>query len=153
MRIGVIADTHGLMRPQALAALACSDHILHAGDIGKPAVLDALRAIAPLTAIRGNNDTAPWAQSLQETETLDLAGVRIHVVHDLAQLDIDPRADGVAVVVHGHSHRPTTVERDGVLYLNPGSAGPRRFTLPLSVAWLVVEGGRCRAEIVPIATA
>ena len=151
MRIGLISDTHGLMRAEALAALAGSEHIIHAGDIGKPAVLDALRSIAPLTAIRGNNDTAEWARSLRETERLEIAGVRIHVVHDLAQLDIDPRAEAIDVVVHGHSHRPRIVTRDGVLYVNPGSAGPRRFKLPLSVGWLVIDRGRCSAEIVPLA--
>lgn len=151
MRIGLISDTHGLMRALGLATLAGSEHIIHAGDIGKPEVLDALRAIAPLTAIRGNNDTADWARSLKEAERLEIAGTRIHVVHDLAQLELDLRAEAIDIVVHGHSHRPRIATRDGVLYVNPGSAGPRRFKLPLTLAWLVIEGGRSSAEIVPLA--
>ena len=150
MLIGVISDTHGLLRPQALAALAESDHIVHAGDIGNGAILERLRALAPLSVVRGNNDRGDWAASLRETEQLQLGGITLHVVHDLADLAIDPRAAGVDVVVHGHSHRPGFSRRDGVLYLNPGSAGPRRFRLPVTVALLQVESGRCEPQLVAL---
>jgi len=134
--VGLISDTHGLLRPEALAALRGSRHIVHAGDIGDPAVLEALARIAPVTAVRGNNDTGPWARKLRETEELRIGKMRILVIHDLAQLDLDPAAAGFNVVVAGHSHRPRQELRDGVLYLNPGSAGPRRFKLPIAVARL-----------------
>lgn len=148
MRIGLIADTHGLLRPQALEALAGAGHILHAGDIGAPGILDALAALAPVTAVRGNNDTAPWALALPETATLELAGLRIHLLHDLAALDrARLRAD---VVVAGHSHRPRIAERDGRLEVNPGSAGRRRFSLPVSLGWLEVVDGRACARIVEL---
>jgi putative phosphoesterase len=149
-RIGVISDTHGLLRPEALRALRGVDLIVHAGDVGTPEVLKALRAIAPVVAVRGNNDRGAWARTLRETETIDVAGARLHVVHDVKELDLDPRARGVRVVIAGHSHRPSVVDRDGVLFLNPGSAGPRRFTLPISVATLVVSSGRARARIVEL---
>jgi putative phosphoesterase len=145
--VGVISDTHGLMRPEALAALAGSDHILHAGDIGTPAILEALHAIAPLTAVRGNNDRGPWAEAIAEREMLELGGAWFYVLHDIAELDIDPQAAGVQVVVAGHSHKPLREERDGVIYLNPGSAGPRRFKLPVAVARVVVEGSRVEASL------
>ena len=145
--VGVISDTHGLMRPEALAALAGSDHILHAGDIGTPAVLEALHAIAPVTAVRGNNDRGPWAEAIAEREMLELGGAWFYVLHDIAELDIDPQAAGVQVVVAGHSHKPLREERDGVIYLNPGSAGPRRFKLPVAVARVVVEGARVEASL------
>jgi putative phosphoesterase len=125
-----------LLRPEALAALRGSRHILHAGDIGDPAVLEALGRIAPVTAVRGNNDTGAWARKLPETEDLRVGNTRILVIHDLAQLDLDPAAEGFDVVVAGHSHRPKEELRDGVLYVNPGSAGPRRFKLPIAVARL-----------------
>lgn len=141
MRIGLISDTHNLLRPQALAFLHGCDHIVHAGDICEPAVLRQLQAIAPLTAVRGNNDHGPWAQALRETELVQLAGIWLYVIHDLGELDIDPAAAGVRVVVSGHSHKPLTQERDGVLFVNPGSAGPRRFTLPISIGELVVDEG------------
>jgi putative phosphoesterase len=134
--VGLISDTHGLLRPEALDALAGSDHIIHAGDIGDPAILAALAAIAPLTAVRGNNDTGPWARKLPETRTVNIDGVRIHVIHDLAQLRAPPR--GVRVVVSGHSHVPRILGKDGVLYVNPGSAGPRRFRLPVTAGKLLI---------------
>jgi uncharacterized protein len=136
--VGLISDTHGLMRPEALAALAGSAHVVHAGDIGDPAVLEALARIAPVTAVRGNNDLGPWAKKLRERETLEIAGTRIYVIHDLAELNLDPAAAGIDVVVSGHSHRPAEALRGGVLYVNPGSAGPRRFKLPIALARLAL---------------
>jgi putative phosphoesterase len=150
-RIGLISDTHGLLRPAALERLRGAAHIIHAGDIGGAEVLVALRAIAPVTAVRGNNDRVPWARAVHDTETVMLAGVRVHVLHDLAGLDIDPAAHGVRVVVSGHSHRPRVEERAGVLYVNPGSAGPRRFKLPVAVARLDIEGTEVRAVIEELA--
>ena len=141
MRIGVISDTHGLLRPQAVDALRGSDHIVHAGDIGDASILAALRAIAPVTAVRGNNDRDAWAASIPDTARVTLAGVGVYVLHDLATLSIEPAAEDVRVVIAGHSHKPSAVQRNGVLYLNPGSAGPRRFTLPIAVATLDIEGG------------
>jgi putative phosphoesterase len=132
--IGLISDTHGLMRPEALNALRGSELILHAGDVGKPEILDALRAIAPVVAVRGNVDTAPWAAELPETAEAN----GIFVIHDVHQLAIDPRAEGFRAVMSGHSHKPGVLERDGVLYINPGSAGPRRFRLPVTLARLDV---------------
>ena len=145
--VGIISDTHGLIRPEALAALAGSDHILHAGDIGTPDILAALQAIAPVTAVRGNNDRGPWAEGIAEREMLELGGAWFYMLHDIAELDIDPHAAGVQVVVAGHSHKPLREERDGVIYLNPGSAGPRRFKLPVAVARVVVEGPRVQASL------
>ena len=142
MRIGLVSDTHGLLRPEALAWLRGCDHILHAGDIGDPAILDALRALAPLDAVRGNNDRGDWAAALPETLTLAIEGVRVHLLHDLAELAIDPAAQSVQVVVSGHSHKPLVQQRDGVVYVNPGSAGPRRFKLPIAAGELRVAGGR-----------
>ncbi len=147
MRIGLISDTHGLMRPEALDALRGSSHILHAGDIGAPAVLDALRTIAPLTVVRGNNDGGAWARAIRDTETVELGGVAIHVIHELALLAAEPAVGGWRVVVSGHSHRPAIETRGGVLYVNPGSAGPRRFTLPVSVGFLDIDGGNAAARI------
>ncbi len=141
-RIGVISDTHGLLRPEAIAFLDGCDHIVHAGDIGKPHILDALAALAPLTAIRGNIDTGDWAANLPGTLLVDVCGIRLHVLHDLKQLALDPVAEDVAVVVSGHSHKAVVAERDGVLLLNLGSAGPRRFRLPVTIADLRVERGR-----------
>jgi putative phosphoesterase len=132
--VGLVSDTHGLLRPEAIEALAGSDHIIHAGDIGDPAILGALAAIAPLTAVRGNNDTGAWARGIPEARTLELGGVRIHVIHDLGMLRRPPR--GVRVVVSGHSHVPRILEEEGVLYVNPGSAGRRRFRLPVTVGQL-----------------
>ena len=146
--VGVISDTHGLLRPQAVAALAGVDAIVHAGDIGAPEVLTALARIAPVTAVRGNNDRERWASRIPETATLDVAGARLYVIHDRHALTIDPRAAGVSAVISGHSHRPAIEERDGVLFVNPGSAGPRRFTLPVATARLRVTRGAVRGEIV-----
>ncbi|MEJ1964257.1 MAG: metallophosphoesterase family protein [Gammaproteobacteria bacterium] len=146
-RIGLISDTHGLMRPEALVALAGVSHIVHAGDIGSEQILSQLQAIAPVTAVRGNNDKEPWARSIAETEVLEIAGKRIYVLHDLKELDLEPAAAGFAVVVAGHSHKPAVIRKGDVLYVNPGSAGPRRFNLPISVGLLEIDGGEVRAEI------
>ncbi|AMO25354.1 phosphodiesterase [Ramlibacter tataouinensis] len=150
LRIGLISDTHGLLRPQALEALRGCDRILHAGDVGHPAVLQDLAALAPVTAVRGNNDTGPWAQALPETDLLQLGEIRLYLLHDLAQLAIDPRVAGVRVVVSGHSHQPGIAQRDGVLYVNPGSAGPRRFKLPVAVGELAIAGPSVSPRIVPL---
>ena len=149
-RIGLISDTHGLLRPEAAAFLHGSDHIIHAGDIVGAAILDELAAIAPLTAVRGNNDKGPWAAALSETEVVEFGDVLIYVLHDLAALDVDPAAAGFRVVVSGHSHRPLVKERDGVLYVNPGSAGPRRFSLPIAVAELNIQDGSVNARLVEL---
>jgi len=146
--IGVISDTHGLVRPEALAALRGCDAIVHAGDIGKPAVLEQLAELAPLTAIRGNVDT--WATDLPDTAVLTFAAKRFYVIHDVKGLDIDARAAGFAAVISGHSHMPKSEVRDGVLYLNPGSAGPRRFKLPIAVARIRVHEGGVEAELVAL---
>ena len=151
MVIGVISDTHGLLRPEALAALRGVDRIIHAGDVGAPEVLAALAAVAPLTAVRGNNDKGPWAAALATTEVVEAAGASIYVIHDVAEIDLDARAAGFRVVVAGHSHRPAVEERDGVLWFNPGSAGPRRFRLPIALGRLTIEGGVARGEIVTLA--
>ena len=148
--IGVISDTHGLLRPEALTALAGVDRILHTGDVGGEAILRALEAIAPVTVVRGNVDTDGWARRLPLTAVLEVAGARIYAVHDISTIDIEHDAVGVQVVVYGHSHRPGIEHRDGVVFLNPGSAGPRRFTLPATVARLEIENGRATAEIVEI---
>jgi len=149
-RIGLISDTHGLLRPEALAFLRGSDHIIHGGDICDPAILETLAVLAPLTAVRGNNDHGAWAERLRETETLRIDGVVIYAIHDLSQLDIEPAAAGVRVVVSGHSHKPLVQERGGVLYVNPGSTGPRRFKLPIAAGELIVEGGKVSARVVEL---
>jgi putative phosphoesterase len=146
-RVGVISDTHGLLRPEALQALRGSEVIVHAGDVGSPDVLRALEALAPLVVVRGNNDHGPWAEKLPRTDALALAGASIFVIHDVNELDVDPRAAGHAVVISGHSHRPLSERRDGVLFFNPGSAGPRRFRLPISVGHLIVEGARVTGRL------
>ncbi len=148
--IGVISDTHGLVRPSALDALAGARCILHAGDIGSPEVLRALESVAPVIAVRGNTDTDPWTSDLPAREWIDFDGIDGVMIHDRSALDLDPKAAGLALVISGHSHRPEAIERNGVMYLNPGSAGPRRFQLPVTVARLHLEGGRVRAEIVPV---
>ncbi len=148
--IGVISDTHGLMRPEALAALAGSELIIHAGDVGSQAVLEALRSVAPVVAIRGNVDTSEWASGLAEHEMVERDGVSIYVLHDVNQLDLDPVAAGVRVVISGHSHKPSIRTENGVLYLNPGSAGPRRFKLPVTVGRLMRIGSGLRGEIVEL---
>jgi putative phosphoesterase len=140
MRVGLISDTHGLLRPEALAFLRGSDHIIHAGDITGPEILPPLAAIAPLTVVRGNNDRGAWAREIPETAILRLGQVAIYVIHDLKELPLDPAGEGMRVVVSGHSHKPLCSERGGVLYVNPGSAGRRRFTLPISVGELLVDG-------------
>ncbi|EQM81225.1 metallophosphoesterase family protein [Stutzerimonas stutzeri] len=150
MRIGVISDTHGLLRPEALAALRGCERIIHAGDIGKPEVLDALRALAPLDAIRGNVDSGDWAASVPEHLDLEIGGLRIHVTHDVKAMGVDPIAARVDVVIAGHSHQPKIEEVDAVLYLNPGSAGRRRFKLPISLALLDIEDGQPRAQLVTL---
>ncbi|MFL9814121.1 metallophosphoesterase family protein [Stutzerimonas sp. VN223-3] len=150
MRIGVISDTHGLLRPEALAVLQGCERIIHGGDIGKPEVLDVLREIAPLEVIRGNVDSDAWAAMIPERLDLRLGGLRIHVLHDLKTLDLDPVAEGIDVVIAGHSHQPVIEQREGVLYLNPGSAGRRRFKLPISLALLDIEDGQPRAQLVTL---
>ena len=150
MRVGLISDTHGLLRPEALERLRGASHIIHAGDIGAAEILAELRTLAPLTAVRGNNDRAGWARAVRPTEAVRIGEVRVYVVHDLAELDVDPAARGFRVVVSGHSHRPRIEERDGVLYVNPGSAGPRRFRLPVAVARLEIDGASVRATIVEL---
>jgi putative phosphoesterase len=148
--VGVISDTHGLLRPEALAALAGVERIVHAGDIGARDVLETLGRIAPVTAVRGNNDRERWAADIPETDVLEIGDVSLYVLHDLHELDLDPRAAGFAAVIAGHSHQPRMDERDGVLYLNPGSAGPRRFKLPISLARLTVTGARLQAKLVTL---
>jgi putative phosphoesterase len=147
-RIGVISDTHGLLRAEAVQALAGADLIVHAGDVGAPEVLDALRAVAPVVAVRGNNDRGAWAAALAETEVVERGGRSLYVLHDVKQLDLDPRAAGFDAVIAGHSHQPRIERRDGVLYVNPGSAGPRRFRLPVALAWLDLDPEGLAAEIV-----
>jgi len=149
-RVGVISDTHGLLRPEAVAVLRGSDAIVHAGDIGTAAVLAELGALAPVTAVRGNNDHGPWVEAVPETAVLQVGAVAIYVAHDLAYARRDAAARGCRVVVTGHSHRPAVEERDGVLYVNPGSAGPRRFRLPIAVAELRIAGIDVRARLVEI---
>lgn len=151
LRIGLISDTHGLLRPEALAFLKGSDAIVHGGDIGNAGILEALAAMAPLTVVRGNNDREAWAGDIAETALAVFGGVRVYAIHDLSQLDIDPPGAGVRVVVSGHSHQPKIEERDGVLYVNPGSAGPRRFKLPISVAEVQIDGDAVTARIVELA--
>jgi putative phosphoesterase len=150
MRVGLISDTHGLLRPEALRALRGSDFIVHAGDIGDAAILDELARIAPVTAVRGNNDNGPWAAKIPHTEVLQAGAAFIYVIHDIAELDVDPKAGGFQVVVAGHSHKPAREIRDGVLFVNPGSAGPRRFTLPISVGALRIAGGKIDAELIEL---
>jgi putative phosphoesterase len=150
IRVGLIADTHGLLRPEAKVFLQRADYIIHAGDIGDGAILDELRAISPVCAVRGNNDTGPWAVLLPETETLRLGAVGIYVIHDLAELRIDPVALDVQVVVSGHSHKPSLEHRHGILFLNPGSAGPRRFRLPIALGELLIEGPSASVRLVEL---
>jgi putative phosphoesterase len=151
LRVGLISDTHGLLRPEALACLQGSDFIIHAGDIGDAGILEALGTIAPVTAVRGNNDTAAWARKVPHTAVLRAGGAAIYVIHDVAGLDIDPAAEGMQAVVAGHSHKPSVERRGGVLFVNPGSAGPRRFTLPVSAGRLTVHGREVDAELLGLA--
>ncbi len=148
--VGVISDTHGLVRPEAVVALRGCDLLIHAGDVGKPDVLRELRELAPLVAVRGNVDTGAWAESLATTEVVDVDEQLVYVLHDLGRIDLDPAAAGFRVVISGHSHQPAIEERDGVLYLNPGSAGPRRFDLPISLGRLELNKSEVRAELVEL---
>ena len=150
MRIALISDTHGLLRPEALDFVRGADHIGHAGDICDLAILEALAAIAPLTAVRGNNDHGAWAERLPATALVPLGDVLLYAIHDLAEIDLDPPAAGVHAVVSGHSHKPLVRTRDGVVYVNPGSAGPRRFKLPISVGELLVADGAVTARTVTL---
>jgi uncharacterized protein len=150
MRIGAISDTHGLLRPEAVTALAGVDHILHAGDVGDARILDALRAIAPVTAIRGNIDTSGPCAALPATELVELGGTVFYLLHDVKQLDLDPGSASISVVLSGHSHKPLIEHRRGVLFLNPGSAGPRRFSLPITLAMVTLGDGAPRAEVIDL---
>jgi uncharacterized protein len=146
--VGVISDTHGLLRPQALEALRGSDLIIHAGDVGTREILEPLRALAPLHVVRGNIDTGTWGRTLPTTELVEIAGRLVYVLHNIAELDLDPPKAGLAAVIYGHSHKPSIQTRDGVLWLNPGSAGPRRFSLPISLARLRVTENELVPELV-----
>lgn len=149
-RIGVISDTHGLLRPEAVKVLSGSDLIIHAGDIGAPEILKALKRLGPATAVRGNMDKAQWAKDLPLTEVVEAGGARLYVLHELFALDLDPGAAGFTGVIFGHTHEPALFRKDGVLFLNPGSAGPRRFTLPVSLAILHVNGPSLDAELIKL---
>jgi putative phosphoesterase len=151
LRVGLVSDTHGLLRPEARAFLMGCDYIVHGGDIGGVEILDELAAMAPLTAVRGNNDREPWAARLPETELIRVGNIFVYIIHNLAELDIEPAAAGVRVVVSGHSHKPTVEERDGILYVNPGSCGPRRFKLPISVGEIIVSGSAVKVRTVDLA--
>jgi putative phosphoesterase len=150
MIVGVISDTHGLLRPEAVEMLRGSEHIIHAGDIGAPEIILELQKLAPVTAIRGNIDHQDWCRKFHETEIVELAGVHIYILHDLNALDLNPKAAGFAAVISGHSHKPTQEMKDGVLYFNPGSAGPRRFKLPITVGRLEISGSSLTASILPL---
>jgi putative phosphoesterase len=152
-RIGLISDTHGLLRPEAVTVLRGCEQIVHAGDIVGARILEDLAILAPVTAVRGNNDRGAWAEALPHTQMLRVGGALILVIHDLKELDIDPEGADVQVVVSGHSHRPSIERREGVLYVNPGSAGPRRFRLPVTVAELLIDGASVQANIVELALA
>jgi len=149
--VGVISDTHGLLRPEAVAVLRGSDLLLHAGDIGAEEILSALGEIAPVVSVRGNNDVQAWARPVPETADVEILGMRIHLLHDLSQLSLKPEREGIQIVVFGHSHKPCNELRNGVLYFNPGSAGPRRFKLPVALGLLQIENGNVRGRIVEIA--
>ena len=148
--VGVISDTHGLLRPEAIMELAGSDLIIHAGDVGGPEILDRLRTIASVVAVRGNADRGPWAKVLPIAEAVRVAEMDLYVLHDVSDLDLDPRAAGFHAVISGHSHQPRIEHRNGVLFLNPGSAGPRRFALPVSVARLHIGNGKLDAQIIEL---
>ena len=149
--VGLISDTHGLLREEAVRALEGSDLIIHAGDVGKPGIIDALQALAPVVAVRGNIDRGAWASALPMTATAAAGPASVYVLHDIRQLEIDPLAEGIRVVVSGHSHKPGSEERAGVLYVNPGSAGPRRFRLPLTVARLRLQGSSLTVDFIELA--
>lgn len=150
LRVGVLSDTHGLLRPEVLPALAGVDHILHAGDVGKFEILDQLRQIAPVTAIRGNIDRSGPCAALPATEAVELGGHLLYLVHSVADLDLDPRAARIAAVISGHSHKPSVQWKQEVLFLNPGSVGPRRFSLPVTLALLQIDGSRLHADLLPL---
>ena len=147
MIVGVISDTHGLLRPEALAALRDSDYIIHAGDVGDPTILDKLAEIAPVTAVRGNVDNGAWAEKIPATNVLEIGEVSIYVLHNIQELDVKPEAAKFAAVIYGHSHVPKREMKNGVVYFNPGSSGPRRFKLPVSVGRLTVKDGKIKAMI------
>ena len=150
VRVGLISDTHGLLRPEARAFLVGCDYIIHGGDVGSADILDELAGMATLIAVRGNNDTEPWAARLPQSELIRVGHVFFYIIHNLAELDIDPAAAGIRVVVSGHSHHPVVEERDGVLYVNPGSSGPRRFKLPVSVGEIIVSRTGAKARLVDL---
>jgi uncharacterized protein len=150
MIVGVISDTHGLLRPEAMEMLRGSEHIIHAGDIGAPEIIPALEKLAPVTAIRGNVDQMAWCRKFSETEVVELAGIHIYIIHDVNAIDLNPKAAGFAAVISGHSHKPHQETKDGVLYFNPGSAGPRRFKLPITVGRLEISGGRLAATVLSL---
>ena len=147
LRIGLLSDTHGLLRPEVEAFLQGSDRIIHAGDICDAGIIEQLKRIAPVSAVRGNNDVGSWAESLSETEWVRVGGIDIYVIHNVAELDVSRLSAGAEVIVFGHSHKPVAERRDGVLYVNPGSAGPRRFKLPISAAELVIENGEVAVRL------
>ena len=150
LRVGLVSDTHGVLRPEARAFLVGCDYVVHGGDVGEPKILEELAAIAPLIAVRGNNDTGPWARHLRETELIRVGNVFVYVIHNIEELDLDPGAAEVSVVVSGHSHQPLVETRDGILYVNPGSCGPRRFKLPISVGELLVSGSAVEARTIEL---
>lgn len=150
LRVGLISDTHGLLRPEAVAFLRGCDAIIHAGDVGAADILEELTPLAPVTVVRGNVDHGPWAEALRETQRVQWGDVSVYVIHDVARLDIDPKAAGVHVVVYGHSHTPVVDRRDGVLFVNPGSSGPRRFTLPIAIGELVISGPDVTVRLVDL---
>jgi hypothetical protein len=150
MLIGIISDTHGLLRPEALVALQGSDRIIHAGDIGDSEILGRLSEIAPITAVRGNVDRGSWAKNIPDTNVLECDGASIYVLHILENLDLKPQAAGISAVIYGHSHVPKQEMKDGVLYFNPGSAGPRRFQLPVTIGKLMVNAGKIRGDIIQL---
>ena len=150
LRVGLISDTHGLLRPEAVTFLRGSDYIVHAGDIGDADIIGKLGILAPVTAVRGNNDRGLWAQAIPESDVLQVDNVFMYILHNVAELNADPVAGGFQVVVSGHSHQPSVEERNGVLYVNPGSCGPRRFKLPITAAELDIEGHTVRARVVEL---
>ena len=150
LRVGLLSDTHGLLRPEARAFVMGCDYILHGGDVGSPDILEQLAAIAPVFAVRGNNDKGAWAMRLRETELIRVGHVFVYIIHNIEELDIDPVAAQVRVVVSGHSHKPMIEERDGVLFVNPGSCGRRRFKLPVSVGEILVSGSEVKARTVEL---
>ena len=151
VKVGVISDTHGLLRPEALAALRGADAIVHAGDIGDPAILSQLCQLAPVTAVRGNIDIAAWSKNLPETNVLEIAGVSLYVIHNVQELDLHPGTAGFAAVIFGHSHQPLIEWRKNVLFFNPGSAGPKRFSLPISLGRLTILNGKITPELIDLA--